>query len=306
MPSLTSIFEGLLQPSLPLLIVAIVVIVGAPVLLHFVLASSNTYTVPPSVLLLGPSSAGKTSLLTLYEQGAGDNAPPPTSGPLAPSATHTSQASHSVELLASTDSDSKASFRNRDDASGTHTKFLLVDTPGHGKLREVGWGKLRRLEKLKAVVFVVDAAALGEQDVLAPTASYLYDVLLHLQKLAGSSSKSSSGSKSKNKPVPVLIAANKMDLFTALPATLVKMNLEAELTRIRQSKSKGLLDSGVGIDDVGSEEQDSWLGEYGSDKFHFKQMQEFDIDVEVLPGNVTGDGPGVDKWWWWIAQQVSS
>jgi signal recognition particle receptor subunit beta len=308
MASLTSIFEGLLQPSLLTLFLAIVFIIGAPLALHFALASSNTYTTPPSVLLLGPSSVGKTSLLTLYEHGAGDNAPPAPSStaPLAPAATHTSQKSHAVELLASTDSDSKTSFRNRDDASGTHTKFLLVDTPGHGKLREVGWGKLRRLEKLKAVVFVVDAAALGEQDVLASTASYLYDVLLHLQKLAGSSSKSSSKSANNNKPVPVLIAANKMDLFTALPATLVKMNLEAELTRIRQSKSKGLLDSGVGIDDVGSEEQDSWLGEYGSDKFHFKQMQEFDIDVEVLPGNVTGDGPGVDKWWWWIAQQVSS
>lgn len=172
----------------------------------------------------------------------------------------------------------------------------------------MAWGKLRRLEKLKAVVFVVDAAALGEHDILAPTAAYLYDVLLSLQRRAGGSSSSSgpSGAGAKDKkPIPVLIAANKMDLFTALPSTLVRVNLEAELTRIRQTKSKGLLDSGVGIDDVGSEEQDSWLGEYGSDKFQFKQMQEFDIDVEVLPGNVTGDGPGVDKWWWWIAQRVS-
>lgn len=311
MSNFSDILEGLLKPSLPLLALGILIIVGAPLLLHLYLASSNTYTSPPSVLLLGPPSVGKTSLLTLYEHGAGEHAPQAVSStdlnaPLAPSATHTSQTATSVELLASTDSNSRASFRNRDDSSGTHTKFLLVDTPGHGKLREVAWAKLRSLQKLKAIVFVVDASALGEQDVLAPTASYLYDVLLTLQKRAATDSAAANPNANKNlKPVPVLIAANKMDLFTALPSTLVKVNLEAELTRIRQSKSKGLLDSGVGIDDVGSEEQDSWLGEYGSDKFQFKQMQEFDIDVDVLPGNVTGDGPGVDKWWWWIAQRVS-
>lgn len=308
---LARVFEGLLEPSLPLLALGILVIVGAPLLLHFYLASSNTYTTPPSVLLMGPSAAGKTSLLTLYEHGAGEHAPP-TSGrtsdnhPPLPAPTHTSQTSKSVELMASTDSDSRSSFYNKADSSGTHTKFLLVDTPGHGKLREMAWGKLRSLQKLKALVFVVDASALGEQEDLAATASYLYDVLIALQKSSGSAdgTSSSGAAAKKQKPVPVLIAANKMDLFTALPSTLVKANLEAELTRIRQSKSKGLLDSGVGIDDVGSEEQDSWLGEYGSEKFQFKQMQEFDIDIDVLPGNVTGDGPGADKWWWWIAQRV--
>jgi signal recognition particle receptor subunit beta len=173
----------------------------------------------------------------------------------------------------------------------------LVDTPGHGKLRNVAIGKLVRAEKLRAIVFVVDAAALGEQEILASTASYLYDVLLYLQKQATAKTKDAVS-------VPVLIAANKVDLFTALPGTLVKANLEAELTRIRASKSKGLLDSGVGMDDIGSEEQDAWLGEFGSEKFSFKQMAEFDIDVQVTPGNVTGDGPGADKWWWWIAQQI--
>lgn len=158
-------------------------------------------------------------------------------------------------------------------------------------------GKLTRAEKLRGIVFMVDAAALGEQEVLASTASYLYDVLLHLQKQATLDTKDKLS-------VPVLIAANKVDLFTALPSTLVKANLEAELTRIRASKSKGLLDSGVGMDDLGSEEQDAWLGEYGSEKFSFKQMSEFDIDVQVTPGNVTGDGPGPDKWWWWMAQQI--
>lgn len=287
MSTLTDLFEFLLTPSIPLLALAVVILLGAPVLLHHLLSSSNTYTTAPTVLLLGPDHAGKTSLLTLYERGG--------EAPAAP--TRTSQVTQSVELNASTDSHTKTSYRNLDDSTGTHTKFLLVDTPGHGKLRNVAMGKLGRAEKLKAVVFMVDAAALGEQEVLASTASYLYDVLLHLQKMATAKTKEKAS-------IPVLIAANKVDLFTALPSTLVKSNLEAELTRIRASKSKGLLDSGVGMDDIGSEDQDVWLGEFGSEKFSFKQMSDFEIDVQVTPGNVTGDGPGADKWWWWIAQQI--
>ncbi|KAI9166484.1 Signal recognition particle receptor subunit beta [Paramyrothecium foliicola] len=285
MPTLTSILEAILTPSLPLFVVGIIIIIGAPVILHLFLAGSNVYTTAPSVLLLGPDNAGKTALLTLYERGE------------KPSATHTSQVPQTVELNASTDSDSKASFRNHDDTSGTHTKFLLVDTPGHGKLRNVAMSKLEAAEKLRAIVFVVDAAALSEHEALAHTASYLYDVLLHLQKKASDKRKSKA-------PVPVLVAANKMDLFTALPAAMVKSHLEAEFTRIRASKSKGLLDSGVGMDDIGSEDQDAWLGEYGSEKFSFSQLQEFDIDVEVMPGSVMGDSPGAEKWWWWIAQRV--
>ncbi|KAF4456023.1 hypothetical protein F53441_1744 [Fusarium austroafricanum] len=276
--------EAIMEPTLTTILIGAFVLIAAPVILHLVLSSSRTYTVHPSVLLLGPANGGKTSLLTLFERGT-----PSTE-------THTSQVSHDVELNASTDSDPNHSYRNHDATDGTYTKFLLIDTPGHGKLRNVPMGKLDRTEKLKGVVFVVDAASIGEQEVLASTAAYLYDVLLFLQKRASSA-------KSKA-AVPVLIAANKMDLFTALPSTLVKTNLEAELTRIRASRSKGLLDSGVGSDDIGSEEQDSWLGEYGSSKFTFSQLQEFDIEVDVLPGNVTGDGPGADKWWWWIAERI--
>ncbi|KAF4979252.1 hypothetical protein FZEAL_4497 [Fusarium zealandicum] len=284
MATFTELVEAIMTPSLPTILIGMIIILGAPIILHVILSSSKTYVNPPTVLLIGPTSAGKTSLLTLFERGSPDTE------------THTSQVAQSVELNASTDSDTKT-FRNHEATDGTYTKFLLIDTPGHGKLRNVAVGKLNRTERLKAVVFLVDAAAIGEQDILAHTAAYLYDVLLFLQKRATVNSTTKAS-------IPILIAANKMDLFTALPSTLVKTNLETELTRIRASRSKGLLDSGVGTDDIGSEEQDSWLGEYGSSKFTFSQLQEFEIEVDVLPGNVSGDGPGADKWWWWIAQRV--
>lgn len=285
MPDLETLVNALMEPSLTIIVIGILIIFTPPIILHFVLAGSKTYTFPAAVLLLGPENGGKTTLLTLFERG--DDGP---------ARTHTTQTTQSVELNASRDSASRTSYKNHHDSTGTHTKFLLIDTPGHGKLRNVPMGKLARTEKLRAVVFVVDAAALGEQDVLASTAAYLHDLLLYLQQRCANTKTGG--------PVPVLIAANKMDLFTALPATMVRSALEAELGRIRSSRNKGLLDSGVSADDVGSQEQDTWLGQYGTDKFSFAQMQEFGIDVDIVPGNVKGDGPGAEKWWWWIAQRV--
>lgn len=146
---------------------------------------------------------------------------------------------------------------------------------------------------------MVDAATLSAGDEgLRLTADYLHDVLLMLQKRA------TGGKAAKSlKEIPVLIAANKMDLFTALPAALVKSSLEAEITKVRDSRSKGLLDSGIGMED-GNEENDDWLGEMGSKEFRFKQMEEFDISVEVSGGNVSGEDPKVDKWWQWIADRL--
>jgi signal recognition particle receptor subunit beta len=117
--------------------------------------------------------------------------------------------------------------------------------------------------------------------------------------------KRSTGSKAAKalKDIPVLIAANKMDLFTALPAALVKSSLEAEITKVREARSAGLLDSGIGMEED-NEENDDWLGEMGSKDFKFKQMEEFDVSIEVHGGNVCGDEPRVDKWWQWIAERL--
>lgn len=146
----------------------------------------------------------------------------------------------------------------------------------------------------------MDAATLSAGDEgLRHTADYLHDVLLILQKRMDSKNKAVKALKE----IPVLIAANKGDLFTALPAPLVKSSLEAEISKVRNSRSKGLLDSGIGMEDDG--DRDEWLGEMGSAEFRFKQMEEFDVQVEVSGGNVAGgEEPVVHKWWAWISDRL--
>lgn len=143
----------------------------------------------------------------------------------------------------------------------------------------------------------MDAAALSSAAGLTEAATYLHDVLLALQK-RHTTAKSSKGPSS----ISVLVAANKLDLFSALPAQLVKLKLQDEITKIRATRSKGLLDSGAGVE--GEDEEREWLGEGGEGAFEFKQMEESEIEIIVSGGNVTGDKPHVQEWWKWIAEQM--
>lgn len=220
--------------------------------------------------------------------------------------TRTSQAPLTVEIsLPVTTSTASSKYRSVNDPSlQAHKKFLLADTPGHGKLRHHAFDRVIKPQNLKGIIFMVDAADLssasGSSDNGAEgrrqTAEYLHDILLLLQKR-------STGSKTSKAPreLSLLIAANKLDLFTALPAPLVKSALEAEISQVRTSRNKGLLDSGIGMNDLDIGEEKEWLGDGGEGAFSFQQMEEVGVSVDVLGGNVLGvDGANVEAWWAWI------
>ncbi|TVY34323.1 Signal recognition particle receptor subunit beta, partial [Lachnellula subtilissima] len=270
--------HALMSPSPVALIVGVLLVLSIPLFLHSFVFRASGLTTLPSILLIGPSGSGKTSLLTLV-----NNSPFPVKKPgfergTSAAQTHTSQAPISAEChlpvgtLASSDK-----YRSVNDPTNlTHKKFLLIDTPGHGKLRHHALANITNPQNLKGIIFVVDAATLSAGDEgLRHTADYLHDILLVLQKRSESKNKAVKALKE----IPILIAANKGDLFTALPASLVKSSLETEISKVRSSRSKGLLDSGIGMEDEG--DRDEWLGEVGSTEFRFKQMEEFDVVVEV-------------------------
>jgi signal recognition particle receptor subunit beta len=219
--------------------------------------------------------------------------------------THVSQAPISVEVsLPVTTKAGSTSYRSEHDPENDYHKlFLLVDTPGHGKLRQHAVEAITTPKNLKGIIFMVDASSLSvggtgdSSSGLKETAQYLHDILLVLQ-----TSLKSSNSK---RNVPVLVAANKSDLFTSLPPTLVKDVLESEITLIRKTRSAGLLDSGIDMDQDTTEPDQDALGEETAGRFDFEQLGNLGIEVDVQGGNVIGsEGASVQPWWEWIARQL--
>ena len=147
----------------------------------------------------------------------------------------------------------------------------------------------------------MDAADLApDSDSLRDTAEYLHDILLALQKRL-------TGSKTSKVPksLPVLVAANKSDLFTALPPSLVKTSLEKEISRIRTSRAKGLLDSGIGMSEASTDSEKDWLGDTGEGEFEFSQMAEMNVDIEFTAGSVAGSGePEAASYWNWLGSNL--
>lgn len=147
---------------------------------------------------------------------------------------------------------------------------------------------------------MVDAASLSGDDALRDAATYLHDVLLILQKRALSRGRSASTAAAE---IPVLVAANKQDLFTALPPNSVREKLAAEIDRVRKSKSKGLMDASA---DAGSgDAEDDTLG-IDDAPFSFKMLEdEVGVKVDVFGGAIKDGedeniGSGVRKWEEWI------
>jgi signal recognition particle receptor subunit beta len=143
---------------------------------------------------------------------------------------------------------------------------------------------------------------------LREAATYLHDVLLQLQHQYAQTK------GRKGKAVPLLVAANKMDLFTALPPKMVQAALEAEITRLRATRAKGIasvgkagkgegLESGAADEMNDDDDEGNVLGGDASGKFNFSVMREWGVDVSVVEGSVANpQGPGVYKWWDWIAE----
>ncbi|KAF1976340.1 P-loop containing nucleoside triphosphate hydrolase protein [Bimuria novae-zelandiae CBS 107.79] len=262
-----------------------------PVLLHQFLYRKATPTTLPSFLLIGPSGSGKTAFLTLTERKA-------------VAQTHTSTAPLGVEVLLPEDYMPQSShYRSPGDPAYERSRrFLLLDTPGHGKLRHFATKQLANPANVRGIIFVLDAASVAEETGLNETAEYLHDVLLALQK------RYTEATTSKGpKEIPVLIAANKMDLFTALPPHLVTQQLEKAISDVRKSRAKGLKDSGrtLGGEDEDLDEEREWLGEGGEGSFEFVQMEEVGTTVTVHGGNVIGgESADVKSWYEWIAAQL--
>lgn len=215
--------------------------------------------------------------------------------------THTSQTPYTLStVLPSTARAGSAKYRSdNDEEATTKQKILLIDTPGHGKLRHFAMDILSAptTQPLAGIMFVVDAAALSTSDALSTAAEYLHDVLLLLQKRYTTAKTSKVGAE-----VQVLIVANKLDLFTALPPTLVKRELEKEISKVRETRAKGLRPAGTDEED---DDEKEWLGEGGDGEFKFSQMEEANVRVDVKGGNVTGeDGSDVQEWWSWVAEQL--
>lgn len=216
--------------------------------------------------------------------------------------TRTSQTPLTAEVsLPVTIKAASSRYRSVNDPSlQVHKRFLLVDTPGHGKLRHYTFDSIAKPQNLKGLIFVVDSASLATPQGLRSSAEYLHDVLLLLQKRS-----LASGSSSASSAIPVLMAANKQDLFTAIPTSIVKNTLEAEITRVRDSKSKGLLDSGISLADGDIGEERDWLGDGGDAPFTFSQMEDVNVNVTVKGGNLIGvDGKSVQQWWDWIGSRL--
>ncbi|KAG9198633.1 hypothetical protein G6514_009748 [Epicoccum nigrum] len=282
-----------LSPSPMAMLVTVAFALLVPILLHtFLYRKAASATGLPTFLLVGPSGAGKTALTMLAERGT-----VPT--------THTSIAPLSIEaLLPDPHVPASSHYRSPGDPAYERARrFILLDTPGHGKLRSYATQTLADPKHVRGIIFVVDAAAMDEDQALVDAAEYLHDVLLSLQK-RHTTAKSSKGPAA----IPVLVAANKMDLFTALPASAVKAKLERAITAVRDGRAKALRDGGAALsggDDEVDEEKE-WLGEGGEGAFHFDHMREVGTTVDVRGGCVglghsEGDAAG---WWGWIGEQL--
>ena len=113
----------------------------------------------------------------------------------------------------------------------------------------------------------------------------------------------------------MLVAANKTDLFTALPAGMVRASLEAEIARQRSTRARGIAGAGsagagegldAGADPLadGAQDEGDVLAGESEGRFEFARMAEGGGRVRVGGGSAAGEEASVEKWWDWLAEQA--
>ncbi|EFQ97792.1 hypothetical protein MGYG_00832 [Nannizzia gypsea CBS 118893] len=295
--SASEIATYLLSANPVAIVVTCLVAFLLPLILHVFLYRTAPTTKSDLFILLGSSGSGKTALCAKLEKGTSLN--------LEHRPTHTSQIPSTVAVsLHPAVRKGSDKYRSVNDptlaqANKQCVTFSLRDTPGHGKLRDLEViaqlldpAKQKQSKaKVRGVIFMIDAGTLLDAGQLADIARYLYDVLIILHRFSTSA---------RSRTTPVLVAANKQDLFAAIPPAMVKEKLEAEIEAVRETRRKGLTNPDAENDD----ETDS----FGNQPFTFQLLEdESGIKVDFLGGSVTTDyrddaTSGLRSWEQWMGQ----
>ncbi|KAI8096152.1 signal recognition particle receptor beta subunit-domain-containing protein [Halteromyces radiatus] len=124
-------------------------------------------------------------------------------------------------------------------------KINLVDIPGHERVRH---RYTDFVPVTKRIVFMVDSTTIVRQ--IRPTAEYLYQVLAQPTVQA--------------QATPILILCNKYDMITAYPLLKIKPLLEAEINRLRSTRT-------AAVEQQQGDEQEAFLG-YEGEPFKFEHL----------------------------------
>lgn len=188
---------------IPILIA--IIAIGAVFILYnegTIFGSSSRSAKQRTIILAGPSNAGKTSLFLRW---AGKQDPEVV----------TSQTVNRYDLL-------RLPFADEEKLKEVYS---LVDIPGHARLQYLLKNELAASRNnLIGIVFVVDAA--GGEASIEKAAKYLYDVLKITEKRAGG--------------VDIVVAANKFDVFNVISTTRITSLFEKYIEEYRTSGAKGL------------------------------------------------------------------
>ncbi|RKP25778.1 signal recognition particle receptor, beta subunit [Syncephalis pseudoplumigaleata] len=159
-----------------------------------------------------------------------------------------------------------------DEDSDEPCTVRVIDVPGHEKLRY----QLHHFTPIaRAIVFVIDAARLSKD--IRDTAAYLYDVLSDRHLI--------------EREVPILLACHKSDLATAYAPARCRSMLEAEIDRIRVTRTAAV-DSQ--LDDATA--TDRYLG-YEGEPFKFDHLPQPIDELACSSRQAADEGlAGVRAW----------